>query len=944
MLKKTYSNRLLLLLHLILFHFYIANAVPAKPGPINYTQPDGSVVVLHLYGDEFYNYKTTTDGYLVVEDANGYINYAKADKNGKISSLNMRSNNENNRSKQELEFVSRLTKPTNFTQFSEEKKSKLESVSKRSTSSVAPRKAFPLSGNPRSLVILVNFSDKNFVISNSQQSFTNLLNQPGYLANGGTGSAKDYFRDNSSGAFDPIFDVVGPYTLSNNMAYYGQNSSGDDIRSRQMIIDACTKADEAGVDFTQYDTDNDGYVDNIFVYYAGYNEAEGGNSNTIWPHRWVLANTSTKFDGKIIYDYACTSELKGTSGSNMCGIGTFVHEFGHVLELPDFYATNNGTHHTLSYWDVMDAGPYNNSGRTPPAYSAYERFFLGWLTPTELKTPQNVSLDTLTTSNQAYLISKNGNHNLNGASPSPVEFFMFENRQKKGWDAFLPSHGLLVTRVYYSSSTWYSNTVNNTSTSMGVDIIEADDVASDATNSGDTYPGTSNNIIYNPTLRSGTSIGKPLSDIKETAGIITFKFMGGESFAETAPIATVATNVSQVSFTANWNTVTYADKYLLDVFEVNGIDTTYIADFKLKNVGNVTSIKIDGLDQQKTYYYRLKAVGGEVATIYSNTITVTTSAYTFTSFKPTAVEASEITANSFKANWMWNSTLFTPQSYKITVFTKVKGTNIENLTLGFDENTIPSGWSANISYFTTEGYYGTGAPSAYLTTDGAYIQTPLFDKKITSLSFWHRGRNTASANALLIYTSKNGTDWDLLKTIQPIATTTGAEISIPESEFPDCSALKIVHLKPSIGNIAIDDIKIGLQSIDNLPLASYDNIGVGSINEHTIEGLSENNEYYYYVSAFNNGETTENSNTIKVLTLATALENIYTTNNYKISRLANGFDLKSLINTSNNKVELYNTNGQKVFQARFDHTIYIPMNSRGIYIIKINNSTAKVVW
>ena len=126
----------------------------------------------------------------------------------------------------------------------------------------------------------------------------------------GTGSARDYFGDNSMGAFQPQFDVYGPYDLPNNMAYYGGNSGGSDKNPRQMIIDACTLASNAGVDFTQYDTDNDGYVDNVFVYYAGYNEAEGASSNTIWPHRWVLANTSTKFNGKIVYDYACTSRIK----------------------------------------------------------------------------------------------------------------------------------------------------------------------------------------------------------------------------------------------------------------------------------------------------------------------------------------------------------------------------------------------------------------------------------------------------------------------------------------------------------------------------------------------------------------------------------------------------------------------------------------------------------
>ena len=158
-------------------------------------------------------------------------------------------------------------------------------------------------------------------------------------------------------------------------------------------------ADAAGLDFTQYDTDGDGYVDNVFVYYAGYNEAEGGAANTIWPHRWSVSDagitSGITFDGKKINDYSCTSELKGTSGTNMCGIGTFCHEFGHVLGLPDFYDTSGTQSNTLDEWDIMDYGAYSNSGCTPPAYSAYERFFLGYLTPQQINTASDITLQPM---------------------------------------------------------------------------------------------------------------------------------------------------------------------------------------------------------------------------------------------------------------------------------------------------------------------------------------------------------------------------------------------------------------------------------------------------------------------------------------------------------------------------------------------------------------------
>ena len=137
-------------------------------------------------------------------------------------------------------------------------------------------------------------------------------------------------------------------TLSNGYAYY-------DTHVARMIVEACNLVADQGVDMTQYDTDNDGRLDNVFVYYAGHNEAEGAASNTIWPHRSVVT-TGDRVQGKLIYDYACTSELRGSAGTSMCGIGTFCHEFGHVLGLPDYYDTERSGAYTIGSWDIMCSG------------------------------------------------------------------------------------------------------------------------------------------------------------------------------------------------------------------------------------------------------------------------------------------------------------------------------------------------------------------------------------------------------------------------------------------------------------------------------------------------------------------------------------------------------------------------------------------------------------
>ncbi|NCB70001.1 MAG: M6 family metalloprotease domain-containing protein [Bacteroidia bacterium] len=518
--------RIILAIVLFTGPYFTLLAIPAYPYPIKITQPDGSELTIMLKGDEFYRYKTTLDGILLVEDANGIHKYARLTDDGRRVSTGVKAQEIQRRTNAEKKLVRELQSSTI--------QKKIDGIQKAARVTAAEKavladNGFPLTGSPRSLVILVNFSDKNYVVSNPQTAFTNLLNQEGYSANGGTGSARDYFRDASNGIFAPQFDVVGPYTLPQNMEYYGGNDNSDnDKNPRQMVIDACSLADQAGLDFTTYDTDNNGIIDNVFIYYAGYNEAEGGGDNTVWPHRWSMpSNSNYRFDGVKLWDYACTSELRGSTGSNMCGIGTFCHEFGHVLGLPDYYHTAEDKN-TLGNWSIMDGGAYLNQGRTPPTYSAYDRFYLDWLKPVELKVAQNVTLEPLLSSKQAYIITKDGNHNMIGNDPQPREFFVLENRQKTGWDAYLPASGMLIWHIDYLKSGWDNNSPNNYTGSSQTPTnhmrVYLQPLIGQTTTPGTAFKSGS----FTPTLWNGTNINKPLTFIKESQdGLITFRFMGG---------------------------------------------------------------------------------------------------------------------------------------------------------------------------------------------------------------------------------------------------------------------------------------------------------------------------------------------------------------------------------------------------------------------------------
>jgi len=924
---KTFSR--VLILFATIFITSSLYAVPANPAPVTITQPDGSVLTIRMRGDEFYHYKTSLDGYALIKNREGVLTYAQPDKNGELISTKVKANNINRRSTTEKEFISKLAPNLNFTKQNLKRRSVRSSALK---SNSLARKSYPLRGGPKSLVILVNFSNLNYKTATPQSSFTNLLNEAGYKTNGGTGSAKDYFRDNSTGVFIPEFEVVGPYTLPKNMGYYGNNDDDDnDSNPAQMIVDACTEADKAGLDFTQFDTDNDGVLDNVFVYYAGHNEAENAPDSTIWPHRWAVqvgsnytgTVASAAFDGKRVIDYACTSELKNSSGSNMCGIGTFVHEFGHVLGLPDYYATGGESHHTLSSWNVMDSGPYLNQGRTPPSYSAFDRFFLNWLIPIEIKKAQNITLEALNTSNKAYLVTQDGNHNLNGANPKPLEFFTLENRQKQGWDAYLPGHGLLITRIFYNSSTWNDNELNNIATAMGVDIMEADGIASDNNLYGDPFPGTSGISSYSPTLRAGTDIGKPLTNIKEDSGIITFRFMGG---------ALLPTITSQSNF-RTFSTVqgTASEPQVITVSGArlkSGIQISFETSehFEVKKESDTETAwtktillePADSVVQNTNILIRYNPTEPSFASTHTETLILqSTNAETesiamsgnstrpVSVVTPMATEATEVTMGSFIANW---DESYDATGYYLTVYNF--STGISEQTEGFDKGlTAPTDWTITAKTLSSSvNYSGKAIPAIQLVNTGEIIQTEKYLLPATNLSFYIR--SLAGLNGNLKVEAWDEAKWNKVDSI-PITSTLNLTEKYAFDSDNNYVQFRLTYTK-SAGSIIIDDVTVGFSQ--KLEYNAHEKWVTGTSD--TLINLVSSRDYFYKVKASDktlNVDKTlkyENitgfSNLIQVRTLVDDSTNLLRV------RIDTDRNITVIIPSTNVTINVFNIIGQKI--------------------------------
>ena len=471
-------------------------AVPARRGGIVKTQPDGSQITVYQHGDEHFRWITNEKGEWLKVDEDGFYKVTKA-----LSAEEVR--------------AKQMAAPSRVAQ--------------------AQKVASPLNIAPRGLVILVNFQDVTFETSKAEMDSMltgkNYIRNYSYNYNGknyvvsSEGSAWKYFYDSSNGHYDPQFDVVGPVMVSKNMAYYGKNVNDFDAAPWTMVKEACQLVDNS-VDFKQYDNDHDGYVDFVYVIYAGYGEADGGDKNTIWPHSyWLLdAGITCKMDGKYVDLYACGNEMDSYTDHHT-GIGTFCHEFSHVLGLPDLYTTEGQTHKTLGSWDILDYGPYNNDGNTPPAYSAYERFFMGWLIPRLIVDAENVELEELQKSNSALLISSSDQHNLIGNDPKPTTFYMLENRQQVGWDEYLPGHGMMLTKIQYDYNKWLENAVNNSSSRMGVDLIEADGKTPNSRQSG--YDGKPGDLFPAGATEHLGITDHSIEQVREKDGVIYFKYKGG---------------------------------------------------------------------------------------------------------------------------------------------------------------------------------------------------------------------------------------------------------------------------------------------------------------------------------------------------------------------------------------------------------------------------------
>lgn len=388
-------------------------------------------------------------------------------------------------------------------------------------------------------------------------------------------TVRTFYREMSLGPFEVGGSVPAWPRLSQPSTYYRPDASTDPTfgRAGDFIKDILDRVDPT-YDFGQYDNDgpdgvpnsgdDDGFVDVVAFIYEDVAKSCGGPG--IWPHRWVyggwwkdgsgnsltyVTNDAAAGGGNIqVWDHMIQAGID-CDYSSIMPIGTFSHELGHALGLPDLYDTNadNGDSEGIGEWGLMGSGNWNTQA-SPAHMSAWSKNQMGW-----------VSVSSITSSMTGHVMPTvyGAGHVMRYDIPSTQEHFLLEHRSATGSDQNINGPGLLVWHIDQPviDAGRNTNSVNADETRKGVDLEEADgmgslDNAQNRGDAGDPYPGSAGATQFTAATfpssddNDGGASSFELGNIALTTGTLTFDVTLGTTVATVDTLA-VGDSASGVS-------------------------------------------------------------------------------------------------------------------------------------------------------------------------------------------------------------------------------------------------------------------------------------------------------------------------------------------------------------------------------------------------------------
>lgn len=825
-------------------------------------------------------------------------------------------------------------------------------------------------GDYRVLVVLVEFKDVRFTQGrpNTRDLIDDMLNGADFSYQNATGSANAFYRTASHGKFNPIFDVVGPVYLDKNEIEYVTKNPDDTYSNEstgfepvvvypagRMVEQAVAQLDDE-VDFSKYDSDKDGYVDFIYFFFAGKGATTGGGTNrTIWPHAFTLTSAigaPVEHDGVLINRYATSAEIG--QDSRLSGIGTFCHEFGHVLGFPDLYdtANNNGQASkcfTPGSFDCMDAGNYNNNEKSPAIFSTYEQYGMEWMQPVTITGGGHFTMLPLEAHSFGYKVNSSSN---------PQEYFLLENRGSNYYDQYLEAHGLLIWHIDFNLDVWNSGIVNNNKDHLRVDLIEADNEKDSSSRNGDLFPGAAGVCEFtsnvSPAFKdwSNKRVGYELFKIKRNFdSTIEFDIVANsekemKDITIDPPCPSI-TGVTATSLSIEWPEVRGAEKYFVSVFpsEVfNGTPLNYkdyaegycfreLTDIEADN--GINSVVLDNLLPNRNYSVMLYAAGQNNSSRMNSPISASTvDSSDFENAAPNLI----LEKIEDKVIATWNE-IDGADSYKLSVVTREKGAVSDMIVKGnFSENKLPLDWSGNGKFDNRDSYCGESAPSYRLFAPDGYLQTPIYDEPLKNMIFWLTRRKSYDDGLcqLLIFIADKSGNFSYWKSIKDIPNP-GKYFDL---DFPaNVYGMRMVYQFLETGlDIYIDDIVLSFcgEGVDT-PADAEIRMLDGSSSE--ITGLVRNTEYIASVTPVKDSKEGSKSREI-VFTL----ENLPVSGVDEITGLNPSIEYSienmTFVPADSTLVYSVSTIDGKVLTSGRNGKFNFP--NRGIYLITIGNQTLKI--
>lgn len=405
----------------------------ASPHAFREVQPDGSPITLHIRGGVSFHWLEDEAGYTVVRDGSKFV-YAQLDDAGQLSPTALLVG----QADPGAAGIRWRTQPGPAVL------QQMRAEQLATAPAAAPPTAVPPVGTVKNVVILMRFANHIGRTLPTQANFDTIFNAAGgdaILAP--TGSVRDFYSETSYGTMVLDSTVYAWVTLPQTEQYYANGNSGLDIKIWEAITSALNLADGM-INFSQFDSDANGFVDSITFVHSGYGAEWGGTdadginyTSRIWSHRWQIP-TWTSAEGVRVSDYHINPGLWATSGSAPGRIGVICHETGHFFGLPDLYDTDGGGSGIGSYCMMANSWGFTGDQFNPPHFSAWSKIFLGWMTPTVLNAPGSYSLPRAATSPAAFRI--------NNGYPSG-EYLLVENRQPFGFESTMPQGGLAIWHI-----------------------------------------------------------------------------------------------------------------------------------------------------------------------------------------------------------------------------------------------------------------------------------------------------------------------------------------------------------------------------------------------------------------------------------------------------------------------------------------------------------------